>query len=466
MKRTVKKKNPIDPVTTLAQGAWAILSALQIHAMVTKKKKPVRRKTAKKNPVARKQAAKAPRSVNPRPKVKSHGGTLYVLTISRGDDTEGVYLHDGESNGFSKEFKTVPAAKAWATRNKKRIENPSPAIKRKINGFRSFINRRRAMKEYGRELKLEAKLAGVRKRKKRASHKALKNPVTPARKVAAKKNPAITWTRLKKRPVVWLAKSGGEIVGEVAKAGNTHYECLGKGGRASSYKLIADAKRWVEATFKAAKKNPVRAAAKKKNPAVKKQHVSVGATCKCRHTFSEHYPDTGQCARLNCYCQKFTRKTAKKKNPATSVRRKTYEMFQGRRVEKVNPMPVSRHAGPRPKMDQLGGLVELKLADGRVIKTNPRTFRLCAMRGRMWIVGGKFAKADANQPARVLNPFDHVDHVVYETHKPHHGDAPGTHYIHKLGEEGGLLPLLCVDNEGFPVLKGGSYKIRREGIRD
>lgn len=38
-----------------------------------------------------------------------------------------------------------------------------------------------------------------------------------------------------------------------------------------------------------------------------KQRVSVGKTCVCKHTASEHYKE-GNCARLNCYCQQFKAK--------------------------------------------------------------------------------------------------------------------------------------------------------------
>lgn len=162
--------------------------------------------------------------------------------------------------------------------------------------------------------------------------------------------------------------------------------------------------------------------------------------------------------------------TRKRKNPAPRKlpRSKAFEMFQGRPVTNGRQLPVSKHVGnPKTNLAELGKLHEIKLVDEkRPLVFNPAKFVLVARGGRMQIAGGKIARSDAKQARNVLNPIGHIDHVVYETYKPHHGDPPGTHYIHHLGEEGGYLPLLCVDNEGFPVIKDGSYKIRAEGIRD
>jgi hypothetical protein len=152
------------------------------------------------------------------------------------------------------------------------------------------------------------------------------------------------------------------------------------------------------------------------------------------------------------------RNAAKTKLP----RSRTFETFQGRPVTNATRRPVSRHAPA--KVAQLGDLIEIKLVGMTPIKLNPASTKLCAANGRLWIVGKRFAKASNAAKANEINPIGEIDHVVYRTHKPHHGDAPGTHYIHKLGEETGQRPLLCVDKEGFPVIRGGAYKIEARGI--
>ena len=73
---------------------------------------------------------------------------------------------------------------------------------------------------------------------------------------------------------------------------------------------------------------------------------------------------------------------------------------------------------------------------------------------------------DVRATPNEINPIGEIDHVVYGTFKPHHGDHEYTHYLHKLGEESGKRPILCVDKQGFPVIRGGNYKIEPRGIVD
>lgn len=166
--------------------------------------------------------------------------------------------------------------------------------------------------------------------------------------------------------------------------------------------------------------------------------------------------------------RKLARKTARKKpkakraNPAKVPHRRTFEMFQGRQATTARQLAVSGHA---PKhLDQLGDLIELKLNSGKVLKFAGKKFKLCAAGGKLWIAGGRFAKANPAGKAREVNPIDAIDHVVYGTYKPHHGDMQYTHYIHKLGEETGHMPTLCVDRQGYPIIRGGRYKIEARGI--
>lgn len=320
MKNTLQKprakRNP-DPVTTFAQLASGVASALQVNEML-KKKKPARRK--KRNPVAgkpsavRKPSAKAnPKSqiadrrskANPKPRVTVPAkGDYYLLTIGSGDDIMAVYLRDGDRDGYSKRFKSLAAAKAYATKNR---------------------------------LKLKANPVKLSAASGRRSAKAKANPTPKAKGQRSKVNP--------QRP-----------------------------------------------------------------------------------------------------------------------RSRTYEMFQGRKPTGVKRMQVSEHAPAR--VAQLGDLVEIKLVGQPPIKFNPGRVKLAAAHGKLWIVGKRFARPDASQPATVVNPVGEIDHVVYGTRKPHHGDHAYTHYIHKLGEESGRRPLLCVDRLGFPVIRGGNYKIEARGIVD
>lgn len=311
VKRKVARRNPIHPITAFAAGASGILSALQIKAMVSKRKARSGTTTAK-----RKNPAKNPPS----------SGDAFTQTIKFANGkVRSVNVIDAKSGELVARYKTLTAAKSFATKNGIRLEvNP------KTNGIASrFIARRKAKREYGKELRLKAAIERSRSRRRKAESKAKANP-------------------------------------------------------------------------------------------------------------------------------------KKAKNPKTTTRRRTYEMFQGRKPEKVTELPISRFAPAR--VDQLGELVELKLNGGQVLKFNGNKFRLCAANGRLWIAGGRFAKPSPSEKTNVINPVAEIDHVVYRTFKPHHGDPPRQQYIHRMGEETGHRPILAVDREGFPVIRGGKYKIEARGI--
>lgn len=359
------------------------------------------------------------------PTTNGKKGELYLLTIKRGDDVLGVYVHDGKGDGLNKKFRTIAAARAFASRRRSRlVENPvqvtatlrlakaqgPKAAGRVPNGIvAKFLAKLRADKELGRELREQAAKQRQQLRKAKAAA-AKKSTATKRRKNAGTRTLSSAPRRTKTaaanpRMVRYM---GCKIV---AKGGGI-YEIFDRSGRAfADTTKLAYAKTIIRNRYaKVAKRNPA-----------------------------------GKAARV-----------------PTS---KTFEMFQGRKPTRETRLAISEH-GPR-RLALLGDLVAFKLAgESQERVTNPQRMKLCAANGRMWFVGQRIARADTSQPARVLNPVGELEYVVYRTHKPHHGDPPGQHYIHRMGEEGGRRPLVCVDRQGFGVLKGGSYKIRAEGIRD
>jgi hypothetical protein len=60
-----------------------------------------------------------------------------------------------------------------------------------------------------------------------------------------------------------------------------------------------------------------------------------------------------------------------------------------------------------------------------------------------------------------VKPLGHLTHITYFTHK--RGDGPSG-YIHEMGEEGGVPPILCVSRDGRFWLAGGSYTCPSPGI--
>ena len=59
-----------------------------------------------------------------------------------------------------------------------------------------------------------------------------------------------------------------------------------------------------------------------------------------------------------------------------------------------------------------------------------------------------------------------VKEIEYQEAKPHLGHKKQTIFFHKMGEEGGRRPVLIADGKGGLKLRGGSYRIEREGIVD
>lgn len=383
----IPKRNP-DLISTFASLAGGVASAMNISEAMERRKKKAKKKAA-------------PKKRNPRTaKVSASDGELYVLTISSGDDTLGIYLHDGKMNGISKKFKSLASARTWAKRNKRKlVENPLGLSKLKAS-LKRALARQKAANELKRELRTEAKLERIRSRKAKAMSAARANPPKPVKTL---------W-------VVQAKDSWGYILRTPIKADAKHYASL--------------------------------------HPAYSMRKATAEET----RQFNREVQGLGQLG--------FDLETGGldrlKSNPKPVPRRRTYEMFQGRKATKAEALPISRHA-PQV-LDQLGDLVELKLNSGRVLKFPAKKYRLCASGGKLWIAGGKFAKANPAAKANEINPVDAIDHIVYGTRKPHHGDHAYTHYIHRLGEESGHQPTLCVDKEGFPVIRGGRYKIEARGI--
>jgi hypothetical protein len=482
------------------------------------------------NPAAAAKRSKAPK------------GDLYVLTIGSGDDLISVYLHDGDKDGFSKRFKTLAAAKAFATRNKvKLVDNPAA---KKVNGVISRAwARSRAKAEYARELRLAAAADRARSRRQKAEAKAKANPLgvkwvkeycerqlgrplnlrskedmdfykhqlalirrlgtRSPREIhesnrAFKKSPGLRGKTSKNNPksakanpryrmrknrdgLFEIVRSDGKLLArktdgafinqqtreqaesKIAKLladadFRKGFAFIGKGGQAA-YKAKRYAKANPKQKFKVGDRvfRPMTGEVYRVI-AIFNDSLTPGKTRWGYELKGEK--DGVQGFSLGGDITKFGMKT----NPNSVPRRRTFEMFQGRPATTAKAMPVSRLAPA--KMDQLGDLVEIKLNSGKVLNFANKKFKLCAAGGKLWIAGGKLAKANPSAKANAIDAIDAIDHVVYGTRKPHHGDHKYTHYIHRLGEESGLMPTLCVDREGFPIIRGGNYKIEARGIVD
>lgn len=68
-------------------------------------------------------------------------------------------------------------------------------------------------------------------------------------------------------------------------------------------------------------------------------------------------------------------------------------------------------------------------------------------------------------PYVLVQPVGVLTHIKYRTWKKGDDDATkGSFYIHEMGEEGGVPPILAVDAKGRLWLAGGSYTCPTPGI--
>jgi hypothetical protein len=133
---------------------------------------------------------------------------------------------------------------------------------------------------------------------------------------------------------------------------------------------------------------------------------------------------------------------------------------------------VTRYAvppGTPPDTPYLGQLYKIFLKGGQVLtfENNPAAL-LGTVTGRRRLLIG------LSHPYKTPNGIDHrrllnygeVIEVQYITPKPHLYDtADEKLFFHELGEEGGKCPELVLQN-GRLSFRGGSYTIKREGIRN
>lgn len=81
--------------------------------------------------------------------------------------------------------------------------------------------------------------------------------------------------------------------------------------------------------------------------------------------------------------------------------------------------------------------------------------------------GGRHAtgRAAYDYPNVRVQPVGVLTHIKYRTWKKGDDDAvKGSFYIHEMGEEGGVPPILAVDARGRLWLAGGSYTCPTPGI--
>lgn len=293
--------------------------------------------------------------------------------------------------------------------------NPEGLTARQMrtNGILSrWRARSKAASEFKKELRAEAKLDRIRKRKAKAVKKA-RNPgkaVSSQRSVVSKKT------------VLYL---GCKIVKKAAGL----YEIIDRTGHA-----------FADTTKLAYAQTIIRNRYAKAKPAVRNPAQSKGV--------------------------KGTT-TARKRNPSGG-----FEAFQGREATKT--LDLKGPANIPANTWTLGELHEIRIPGKKPIDFTSLTgekFYVLSDRGNknLWIAGTRTGKAftpDVRINPGEAKPVGRASHIVYKTLKAHLGDNEEVLYIHKFGEEGGERPHFANDRDGFAHIIGGDFTITPLGIRD
>ncbi len=146
----------------------------------------------------------------------------------------------------------------------------------------------------------------------------------------------------------------------------------------------------------------------------------------------------------------------RKRNPSVADLSRT---FQGEADGSIDQMYAA--TGAPANLARAGKLVFLKVA-GRSIRI-PGAMVAIAPNEKLWITGsGPLFETKARKGEGL--DVGEVSHICYETAKTHIGEGKTFEYVHEFGEDGGKRPHLIIDHEGMPILRGGDYKIRAEGI--
>ncbi len=153
-------------------------------------------------------------------------------------------------------------------------------------------------------------------------------------------------------------------------------------------------------------------------------------------------------------------KAIARRNPST---KEMSERFTGAASGKVAELKASDRAPAN--LARAGKLIFLKLADkkvqlripGAIVCIDPKTEKL-------WIAGNRAPLLTPKAKAGEVLDFGDVEKICYETAKAHIENGRVTEYVHSFGGNGGRKPRLQVDKDGMPILSGGEYKIRAEGI--
>lgn len=145
-----------------------------------------------------------------------------------------------------------------------------------------------------------------------------------------------------------------------------------------------------------------------------------------------------------------------KKNPSVAA---IAEKFQGKTDGAIEEFYAASSAPAN--LARAGKLVFLKA--GKVFRL-PGAMVAIAPNEKLWIVGKHAPMFETKAKPGERLDVGELTEICYETAKRHIGNGKTFEYHHVFGEDGGKCPHLHIDHEGMPLIVGGDYKIRAEGI--
>lgn len=145
------------------------------------------------------------------------------------------------------------------------------------------------------------------------------------------------------------------------------------------------------------------------------------------------------------------------RNPSVTTLSKTFQGEADGSIEKSYAA-----TGAPANLARAGRLVFLK-ANGKTFRI-PGAVVAIAPNEKLWIVGDHAPLFETKARNGEGLDVGEVTHICYETAKAHIGNGKTFEYVHEFGEDGGKRPHLIIDHEGMPLLRGGDYRIRAEGI--
>ncbi len=154
------------------------------------------------------------------------------------------------------------------------------------------------------------------------------------------------------------------------------------------------------------------------------------------------------------------KKQDRETNPSTH---QMSERFLGNASGAMRELKASRRAPA--DLSRAGKLTFLKLAGrraqlripGAIVAIDPRTERL-------WITGNRAPLLMPKAAPGTVRDYGEINTICYAVAKEHIGNGKRFEYTHDFGEGGGRKPHLQVDTDGMPLIVGGDYRIRAEGI--